>query len=148
MVTHNFSHSSTAPDAAPTGFRYSVVNGTAIVTLKWSQLPERTTNGDIIFYTLSCSSSSSQPVAWMTAELQLMSNSLSPGTLYQCTVSASTMAGEGPVSQPPLKILTGKQTGMIIKALDHNVLLVYVLIIKPSLFPQFLELQGISYSLL
>ena len=106
--------SSKAPAASPTGFKHTIMNGMAAVEFKWSILPKSKSNGVIIQYILSCSSLSPSSLRVMdimlnTTITRLMDDSLSPGTFYQCTISASTAAGEGPASQPPLKVLTGKE---------------------------------------
>ena len=94
-----------APDAAPRDFSHSVSDGVSDVTFQWSSPPEGTANGVITHYTVTCNSSTEDTPG---QELSLVVTSLSPGTWYSCSVSASTSAGEGPQSDS-MAVLTGKR---------------------------------------
>ena len=83
-----------------------MVNGVPNVRFSWSPPPEGTTNGAITHYTITCDSDSGEETE-SSSDLELTISTLTSGTEYMCTISASTAAGEGPQSDP-IQVLTGE----------------------------------------
>ena len=94
------------PDTPPRDFTHTVMNGAADVRFKWSPPPQGPATGTITHYTVVCDSTSGEET-WISSALELTTSTLTPGTHYTCTVSASTAAGEGP-SSVPIQVLTGE----------------------------------------
>ena len=94
------------PGTPPRDFSHSVVNGTLDVAFSWSPPPEDTTNGAITHYTITRDSDSGEETE-TSSDVELTISTLTAGTEYMCTISASTTAGEGPQSDP-IQVLTGE----------------------------------------
>ena len=97
------------PSAPPRDFSHTVVNGGPDVMFSWSPPPEDTTNGAITHYTITCDSGSGEETE-TSSDLELTISTLTAGTEYMCTISASTTAGEGPQSDP-IQVFTGELRG-------------------------------------
>ena len=97
---------SIVPGVPPRDFSHTVVNGAPDVRFSWSPPPEDTTNGAITHYTITCGSGSGEETE-TSSDLELTISTLTSGTRYMCTISASTAAGEGPQSGP-IQVLTGE----------------------------------------
>ena len=99
---------SLAPTAPPTNFVISSVNSTAL-SLAWNPPPQEHRNGLIIKYTLTCyetvNGSSylvTSPIFPYTVNnngsIDLVLNGFRPGTIINCSVTASNDAGTGPAA--------------------------------------------------
>ena len=93
-------------DTPPRDFTHTVMNGAADVRFKWSPPPQGPATRAITHYTVACDSTSGEET-WTSSALELTTSTLTPGTHYTCTVSAFTVAGEGPSSNP-IQVLTGE----------------------------------------
>ena len=104
-----FSLTSLAPTASPTNFVISSVNSTAL-SLAWNPPPQEHRNGLIIKYTLTCYETVNgssylvkSPVFPYTvnnnnSSVDLVLNGFRPGTIINCSVTASNEAGTGPAA--------------------------------------------------
>ena len=110
---------STAPDAPPQAFTHSITNGSPDVVFQWAPPPSSAANGVITGYTLSCNSSNSSFPS--TSELRQTETSLTAGSRYLCSISASTAVGAGPPSTPRPVL-----TGMVSSISSQSLPLLYV----------------------
>ena len=87
---------SSAPSGPPQNFTTSI--GSRYLTLSWSPPLPSQQNGVIINYVLNCSSGGSIINSTRTSSTSLTITGLEPFTNYTCSVSASTIEGNGPTT--------------------------------------------------
>ena len=87
-----------APSAAPTNFEATLEN--TVISFTWGPVEEDQRNGVIAYYTLRCSIDSekvfSLNLTYTVEEITV--GVYETSSTYTCTISASTLAGEGPTA--------------------------------------------------
>ena len=91
------------PDAPPTNIKYIVHDGT--VVLSWDPPLENLANGLIVQYSVLCTNGSTV-LARITSDEDVAIVEFAPDAFYNCTISAATSAGVGPLSDP-FEVFTG-----------------------------------------
>lgn len=94
------------PAGPPISMIVSVVNSTAI-EVEWS--PPETPNGVIIYYTIYINAIPTLNISARVGNQSAVMEGLSPHQQVNVSISASTSAGEGPVS--PQETVTTHETG-------------------------------------
>ena len=92
--------SNTAPSAAPVGL-IVLSQSSASLTLSWELPPTESQNGIITGYSINVTSSTTGEVVLLSTTNSYVSvTSLSPYTIYLCSVAAQTTVGLGPYTLP------------------------------------------------
>ena len=86
----------TVPSGPPQEFAISVTSHS--ITLSWSPPLPSQQNGVITSYVLNCSSGGNNVNRTRTSSTSLTITGLKPITNYTCSVSASTIVGDGPAA--------------------------------------------------
>lgn len=82
-----------------------VATGAESVSVSWDPPPQDSQNGVIIAYTLTCQPDVPSLPATFPAARNYSISSFTPSTTYNCSVTATTSAGSGPLAFQTVTLL-------------------------------------------